>query len=90
MRNGILSWLRAAAVSLLAACLLLTTARLASSQGRPGDIIQVQLFPGAPFGSSAYRILYRSTGLKGEPIQVSGVVVLPGGPAPPGGRDIVA
>ena len=90
MRNGIVSWLSAAALSLLAVCLLLTTARVASAQGRPGDLIQAQSFTGAPFGSSAYRILYRSTGLKGEPIQVSGVVVLPGEPAPPGGRDIVA
>ena len=45
---------------------------------------------GAPLGASAYRVLYRSTGLKGEPIFVSGVVIVPQGDPPPGGRPIVA
>ena len=44
----------------------------------------------APVGASAYRVLYRSVGLHGEPIPVSGVIVVPNGPAPPGGRPIVA
>ncbi len=34
--------------------------------------------------------LYRSTGLKGEPIFVSGVVIVPAGDPPPEGRPIVA
>jgi|SRR5271168_227255 len=33
---------------------------------------------------------YRSTGLHDEPITVSGIVVIPPGPAPEGGRPIVA
>jgi acetyl esterase/lipase len=41
-------------------------------------------------GASAYRVLYRSVGVHGEPIAVSGVVVIPAGPAPEGGRPIVA
>ena len=45
---------------------------------------------GAPLGASAFRVLYRSTGLKGEPILVSGVVIVPQGAPPPGGRPIVA
>jgi pimeloyl-ACP methyl ester carboxylesterase len=45
---------------------------------------------GAPLGASSYRVLYRSTGLKGEPILVSGVVIVPRGPPPLGGRPIVA
>ncbi len=35
-------------------------------------------------------MLYRSTGLQGEPIAVSGVIVVPAGPPPAGGRPIVA
>jgi len=35
-------------------------------------------------------VLYRSTGLHDEPIAVSGIIVVPPGPAPEGGRPIVA
>ena len=59
-------------------------------QGRPGTLIRQEPMPGAPLDANAYRVLYRSTGLKGEPIAVSGVVVVPSGPAPIGGRPIVA
>jgi hypothetical protein len=58
--------------------------------GRPGTIIRQEPMLGAPLGATAYRVLYRSTGLKGEPIAVSGVVIVPPGPAPAGGRPIVA
>ena len=44
----------------------------------------------APAGAQAYRVLYRSVGMHGEPIAVSGVIVVPPGPAPVGGRPIVA
>ncbi|MGA8321791.1 MAG: hypothetical protein WB774_13455 [Xanthobacteraceae bacterium] len=43
----------------------------------------------APFGAATFRVLYRSTGLCDEPIAVSGVVVIPSGPAPANGRPIV-
>jgi acetyl esterase/lipase len=56
----------------------------------PGGLIRASPMPGAPDGASAYRILYSSLGLAGEPIPVSGVVIVPTGPAPPGGRPIVA
>ena len=46
--------------------------------------------PFAPLGAQAYRILYRSTGLSGEPIAVSGVAIVPPGPPPEQGRPIVA
>jgi alpha-beta hydrolase superfamily lysophospholipase len=58
--------------------------------GAPGTLIRAESMRGAPLGASAYRVLYRSVGLKGEPIAVSGVVVVPAGPAPSGGRQIVA
>jgi len=45
---------------------------------------------GAPEGARAYRILYWSTGLDGKPVEVSGVVITPPGPPPPGGRPVIA
>ena len=58
--------------------------------GRSGTLIRQEPMRGAPLGAKAYRVLYRSTGLRGESIAVSGVVVVPPGPAPAGGRPIVA
>ena len=58
--------------------------------GQPGTLVRQQAMDGAPLGAAAYRVLYQSTGLKDEPIFVSGVVVVPRGDPPPGGRPIVA
>ena len=58
--------------------------------GPPGTIIRSEPMAFAPAGAQAYRVLYRSTGLNGEPIAASGVIVVPPGPAPAGGRPIVA
>jgi pimeloyl-ACP methyl ester carboxylesterase len=58
--------------------------------GQPGTIVRQEPIEGAPLGAVAYRTLYRSTGLKGEPIFVSGVIIVPQGAPPPGGRPIVA
>jgi hypothetical protein len=61
--------------------------------GKPGSIIRVwPLEGGGPMGgnANAFRILYRSTGLSGEPIAVSGAVFIPTGPAPAGGRNVLA
>jgi acetyl esterase/lipase len=58
--------------------------------GPPGTLIRQERMSGAPLDATAYRVLYRSTGLNGEPIAVSGVVIMPAGPAPPGGRPIIA
>lgn len=44
---------------------------------KPGSLIRREPMPGAPDGATAYRILYRSVGLHGEPIAVSGFVVIP-------------
>jgi acetyl esterase/lipase len=59
-------------------------------RGRPGTIIRAESFAGAPAGAAAYKILYRSTDPKGAPIAVSGLIVVPQGPAPAGGRPVVA
>jgi acetyl esterase/lipase len=58
--------------------------------GPPGSIVRQEPMRGAPLGAAAYRVLYRSTGLAGEPIFVSGVIIVPPGPPPQGGRPIVA
>lgn len=58
--------------------------------GPPGTLIRQEPMLGAPLGAAAYRVLYRSTGLNNEPIAVSGVVIVPIGAAPAGGRPIVA
>ena len=59
--------------------------------GRPGTIIRKEPLTGyVPPGASAFRILYRSTGLHGEPIAVSGVLVAPLGVASAAGHPIVA
>ncbi|MEA1832174.1 alpha/beta fold hydrolase [Methylobacterium durans] len=66
------------------------SARPASAGSAPGALLDYQPLPNAPLGAAAYRVLYRSTGLRGEPITVSGAIIVPGGPVPPGGRPIVA
>jgi alpha-beta hydrolase superfamily lysophospholipase len=58
--------------------------------GRPGSIIRAQKFTTPPGAEAAYRVLYRSTNAGGKPIAVSGVIVVPGGPVPAGGRAIVS
>ncbi len=64
----------------------------AAAEG-PGSIIRVwPLEGGGPSGagSTAFRILYRSTGLNGEPIEVSGAIFIPPGAAPAEGRNVIA
>ena len=58
--------------------------------GPPGSLIRSEPMMFAPAGAQAYRVLYRSVGMQGEPIAVSGVIIVPPGPVPPGGRPIVA
>ena len=58
---------------------------------KPGAILNVwPLVGGGPGNGEAFRILYQSTGLKGEPIQVSAAIFIPPGRAPAGGRNIIA
>jgi acetyl esterase/lipase len=59
--------------------------------GAPGTLIrQEPLSLATPDGARAYRVLYRSTGLRNEPIAVSGAVIIPSGAPPANGRRIVA
>jgi len=56
---------------------------------RPGDIIESHPIA-APIGASGWSIRYRSTGLHGESIPVTGLAYAPQTPVPPGGRPVVA
>ncbi len=58
--------------------------------GPPGSVIRQELVFGAPFGTVATRILYRTTGPTGATILGSGIVIAPAGPIPPGGRPVIA
>jgi acetyl esterase/lipase len=58
--------------------------------GPPGSVIREEVTNDDRKGATDYRVLYRSVGLHGEPIAVSGTIIVPVGPAPPGGRPIVA
>ena len=60
-------------------------------RAKPGTVLRVRpQIGGAPANAKAFRVLYRSTGLNGEPIAVSGTIIYPAGPPPPGGRDVIA
>ena len=57
----------------------------------PGSILNVwPLEGGGPGNSQAFRILYRSTGMNGEPIEVSGAIYWNPDAAPAGGRNVIA
>lgn len=59
--------------------------------GPPGHLIRyapIELM--SIYRAKAYRILYRSTDLAGNPIAVSGVAVISTYPAPAGGRPVIA
>jgi acetyl esterase/lipase len=75
-----------AAIALL--CALPATEAAAK---KPGSIINVwPVVGGSPDGGDAFRILYQSTGLKGQPIEVSGAIYVPPGAPPAGGRPVIA
>ena len=56
---------------------------------KPGTLIRSEALANAPAGSRGWRILYHSTGLHGEDIAVSGMVLVPAVPAT-GPRTVVA
>ena len=58
--------------------------------GKPGDVLRVEPALDGPDGARSWRILYRSTGMKGEPQAVSALLVVPDAPAPAAGRNVVA
>lgn len=58
--------------------------------GAPGTLVRSEELAGTPLGARAWRVLYRSTDLRGEPVVVSGIVVAPLDPPPVGGRTVVS
>lgn len=58
--------------------------------GAPGSTVKSQELIGVPLAARAWRIMYRSTDLRGDPVVVTGVLVVPLGPAPVSGRTVVS
>ena len=56
----------------------------------PGPMIRATAMAGTPTGARAWRIRYETTNLNGRRAEATGVLVAPDGPAPAGGRDVVA
>jgi hypothetical protein len=59
-------------------------------KGKHGDLIWARELRKAPKGADAWRILYRSKDGNGKPTVSSGFLVAPKGPAPRGGRPVLA
>jgi fermentation-respiration switch protein FrsA (DUF1100 family) len=58
--------------------------------GEPGDVIAVQAVTGLDIDATVLRVLYHSQSIQGDDIAVSGLVVVPPGAAPEGGRPVLA
>ena len=58
--------------------------------GTPGTVIRQEALLVSPRDARAQRIIYRSTAPDGSQIAASALVIIPSGPAPAGGRPIVA
>jgi acetyl esterase/lipase len=68
-----------------------TTSGAELARHEPGALLRIwPLEGGAPNEAKAYRILYRSVGLNGKPIAVTGAVMFPAGEAPRGSRNVIA
>jgi len=58
--------------------------------GAPGTVVRSETM-NAPFPESqAWRVMYTSSGINGEPIVVTGMVFAPTSPVPSGGRPVVS
>ena len=62
----------------------------ADQSAAPGHLISQDPIKGAPDGAAAWKIRYATLDQKGEPEEVTGIVVVPAGAAPTQGRDVVA
>ena len=77
---------RASLASIVAAALL-TTPASAFAQ-RAGTLVSAEPVSSAPEGMRAWRVVYRTTSDRNQPIEVSGMVIAPARPAPGPGRMI--
>jgi fermentation-respiration switch protein FrsA (DUF1100 family) len=58
--------------------------------GEPGDLIAYQEVTGLDVDGTVLRVLYHSESLAGDDIAVSGIIVVPDGPVPEGGRPVLS
>lgn len=61
-----------------------------AASGAPGTLVKSDPLWGNPLAARGWRIMYTSTDVHGDPVVVTGVVVEPLTPPPPGGRTIVS
>ncbi|MDO7881683.1 alpha/beta fold hydrolase [Salinibacterium soli] len=61
-----------------------------SADGDAGSVVKAAPILSAPFGSSAWRVVYRTTDVNGSRVLASAVVVVPDDPAPAEGRTVVS
>jgi pimeloyl-ACP methyl ester carboxylesterase len=61
-----------------------------AAAGDPGTLIKSDPLLGAPLAARAWRIMYRTIDVNGDPAVSTGVLVVPLLPAPPGGRTVVS
>ncbi|CAN5690420.1 lipase family protein [soil metagenome] len=61
-------------------------------EGEPGDLIALapRTGPDVPAGAQGWDLLYRSEGVDGQAVAVSGRVYAPGGPSPAEGRPVLS
>ena len=69
---------------------LVTAPAFAGGPEAPGTLISQTPIKDTPAGAAGWRIRYWSIAANGTPVEITGVVFVPGGPAPTTGRDIVA
>jgi len=60
------------------------------TSGKPGEVLRIEPVTDGPEGARSFRLLYVGTGGKGGAAAISAMLVVPDGPAPAGGRDVVA
>lgn len=58
--------------------------------GEPGEVIAVQEVEGVDVDGTVLRVLYHSESIEGDDVAVSGIIVVPDGDAPVGGRDVLS
>lgn len=61
-----------------------------AADGDPGTLVKTDALLGTPLASRAWRIMYRTTDVHGDPAVSTGVLVVPLTPAPPEGRTVVS
>ena len=74
----------------LAFTAMILVAPVAAQPARSSNLVSAVPIAGAPAGARAFRVSYHSSDGNGAPIDVTGVIIVPAGRAPAGGRDIVA